>query len=297
MHPRLPSLLSRSALAGASALGLLAALGTGTASAAAHPAAAHGSTNARATALALLKHLKIGQHGTNHAVIGHMTLSGKALNQVQSTNWSGYADDNRSGNTYSKVAGKWIEPTGKCSGTTTSLAAFWVGIDGYNSKSVEQDGTLIECFHGTPSYFTWWEMYPSNPIQVVGKSLKPGDKISASVVKSGTTYTLKLTDSTTPADSFTKTATCAASTCTDASAEWIAEAPCCVSGSTPYPLTNFGTWSLTGGTVTGSGKAGTISSFPDDAITMVNGSTKAVEAKPGSLNATGNAFKDVWKSA
>jgi peptidase A4-like protein len=293
MHPRLPSHLSRSALAGASALGLIVALGAGTAaSAAVHPA--HGSASARATALAFLKHLKIGDHATNHAVIGHAAFSGKAPKQVTSTNWSGYADDNSSGTKYSKLAGKWTEPTGKC-GSKTSLAAFWVGIDGYSTGTVEQDGTLIECISGTASYFTWWEMYPSNAIQVVGQTLKPGDKIAASVVKSGTSYTLKVTDSTHTANSFTKKETCAAATCTDGSAEWIAEAP---SGSNGvYPLTNFGTWSLSGGTVTGSGKAGTIKSFPDDAITMVNGTSGATEAKPGPLNAAGNAFTVTWKSA
>jgi hypothetical protein len=293
MHLRLPSLVSRSALAGASALGLAVALGAGTASAAVHPAAAHGSAGARATALALLKHLKIGEHGTNHAVIGHMTLSGKAPKQVQSGNWSGYADDNSAGTTYSKVAGRWTEPTGKC-GSKTSLAAFWVGIDGFSSASVEQDGTLIECVSGTPHYYTWWEMYPKNAIQVVGSSIKPGDKIAASVVKSGTTYTLKLTDSTRTGDSFTKKETCSSTSCKDTSAEWIAEAP---SGSAGvYPLTNFGTWYLHNATVTGSGTSGTISSFPDDEITMVS-SSGATEAKPGPLNAKGNAFKDVWKSA
>jgi hypothetical protein len=295
MHPRLPSALSRSALAGASALGLLVALGTGTASAAAHPATVHGSANARATALAFLKHLKIGAHGTNHAVSGHsVRISGAT--KVKSTNWSGYADDNTSGTTYSKVTGKWTEPTGTCSGSTTSLAAFWVGIDGYSDSTVEQDGTIIECVSGTPSYFDWWEMYPTNAVQVVN-AVNPGDKIAASVVESGTSYTLKVTDSTHTGDSFSETESCAASSCTDGSAEWIGEAPCCSSGTTPYPLTNFGTWSLSGATVTGSGTAGTIKSFPDDQITMVKSASGPVEAKPGALNTKGNAFKDVWKSA
>jgi hypothetical protein len=295
MHPRL---LSRSVLAGASALGLFVALGTGPASAAVHPAATHGSTNARAIALAFLKHLKIGDHGTDHAVIGHSTFSSAAPKQLKSANWSGYADDNTKGTKYSKVAGKWTEPAGKC-GSATSLAAFWVGIDGLTTSTVEQDGTIIECLKSKVHYFSWWEMYPKNAIQVVGSTVKPGDKISASVVKSGTSYALKLTDSTTPANSFSKTETCAAtSPCTDGSAEWIAEAPCCKAGTqNPLPLSNFGTWSLSGGTVTGSGKAGTISSFPDNEITMLKSPTGPTEAKPSALNAAGNAFKVAWKSA
>lgn len=285
MHPRF---LSRSVLAGASALGLFVALGTGTASAAVHPA--HTSTSARATALAFLKHLKIGDHGTNHAAMGHMSVNSQGVKKVGSGNWSGYADYG-SGTTYSKLAGSWTEPTGKC-GSTTSLAAFWVGIDGFKSSSVEQDGTLIECVKGHASYYTWWEMYPKNAIQVVGSKIKPGDKISASVVKSGTSYTLSLTDSTTAGNSFTKKETC--SSCVDSSAEWIAEAPSGPSG--VYPLTNFGSWSLSGATVTGGSKSGTISSFPDYEITMQS-STGATEAKPGSLNSAGNAFKVSWVSA
>jgi hypothetical protein len=41
-------------------------------------------------------------------------------------------------------------------GRTTSLAAFWVGIDGYSSDTVEQDGTIIESYEGTVYYYDWW---------------------------------------------------------------------------------------------------------------------------------------------
>ena len=64
------------------------------------------------------------------------------LSQVQSSNWSGYAD---TGSNFGQVAGSWSEPGATCSGRSTTYAAFWVGIDGYSSDSVEQDGTLIEC--------------------------------------------------------------------------------------------------------------------------------------------------------
>ena len=62
------------------------------------------------------------------------------------------------------------------------------------------------------------------------------------MVKSGSSYTLKVTDSTHSANSFTTTQTC--SSCADSSAEWIAEAPSGSSG--VYPLSNFHSWS-TGG--------------------------------------------------
>ncbi len=251
------------------------------------------SASARTHALMLardfLRHLKVGQHAANHSV-GVLRPAISGLSQVQSTNWSGYADNNSGGHTYSSVAASWTEPSGSCSGFTTSLAAFWVGIDGYSSGSVEQDGTLIECYFGSAYYFTWWEMYPTNAIQVVGDTLRPGDHISASVVRSGSTYTLKVTDSSRSGDSFTKTESC--SGCANSSAEWIAEAPSGSSG--VYPLTDFGTWTASGATVSANTGSGVISTFPDDEITMVD-SSGSVKAQPGSLNGSGNGFSVSWK--
>jgi hypothetical protein len=242
------------------------------------------SATATAIARAAIKQLNIGQHATNQQVPG--THGIKGLTQVQSGNWSGYAD---TGSGFSKVTAAWTEPTGTCSGSTTSLAAFWVGIDGYSSASVEQDGTLIECYAGTQYQFTWWEMYPTNAIQVVGQSVKAGDAITASVVRTGTSYALKVTDSTHTANSFSTTQTC--SNCKNSSAEWIAEAPSGSSG--PYPLTKFSTWTDKSSTVTAGSTSGVISSFTDDEITMVD-SAGNVEAQPSALSG-GNSFTVTWK--
>ena len=128
----------------------------------------------------------------------------------------------------------------------------------------------------TTCYYSWWEMYPSNAIQVAGQPVSPGDSIRASVVKSGSRYTLKVTDSTHSANSFTTTQTC--SSCADSSAEWIAEAPSGV-----YPLSDFRSWSTSGASVTSGSASGVISSFPDDELTMID-SSGAVKAQPGSLS-------------
>ena len=280
---RRPRLLNLALLACLPAAGMLLAFGT---AAGASTAATH-SAQAAANARALLHSLSVGQHSANQGVAGHAAKI-KGLSQVQSTNWSGYADTS---STFSTVTGSWTEPSASCSGRTTSLAAFWVGIDGYTSSSVEQDGTLIECYQGTAYQYTWWEMYPSNDIQVVGQTLAAGDQITSSVVRSGTRYTLKVTDSTHSADSFSTTQTC--SGCANSSAEWIAEAP---SGSTGvYPLAHFSTWTESGATVTGSSGAGVISSYPDDEITMIN-SSGAVKAQPGPLSG-GNSFTVSWERA
>ena len=101
----------------------------------------------------------------------------------------------------------------------------WVGLDGFSNSTVEQDGTLAFCQGGTATYYTWWEMYPTNDIQLVGSSVAPGDKIVTSVKFAGGNYTLKVTDSTHPANSFTagRAVRHRPVTCANASAEWIAE--------------------------------------------------------------------------
>ena len=280
---RRPRLLNLVLVACLPAAGMLLTFGT----AAGASTAATPSAQAAANARALLHSLSVGQHSANQRVAGHAAKI-KGLTQVQSSNWSGYAD---TGSSFSKVTSSWTEPTPSCSGRTTSLAAFWVGIDGYSSSSVEQDGTLIECYLGTAYQYTWWEMYPTNDIQVVGSTLAAGDHIAASVVRSGTSYTLAVTDSTHTADSFSTTQTC--SSCANSSAEWIAEAPSGSSG--VYPLAHFSPWTASSATVTEGSTSGVISSFTDDEITMVN-SAGRVEAQPGALSG-GNSFTVTWERA
>ncbi len=209
-------------------------------------------------------------------------------------NWSGYADDNTASNTYSKVAGDWKEPAITCT-NEDEIVVFWVGIDGLTDSTVEQDGTLAQCYEGTAYYYTWWEMYPTNDITVVGGAVLPGDKIAASVSKSGTKYTLKVTDSTTPANSFSTSSTCAKTTCIDTSAEWIAESPSGARGD--YPLPDFTSWSLTSASVTSGTQTGKISTFPDDELTMVDSSDSYALTEPGSLNGSGNAFTVTWEDS
>ena len=65
-------------------------------------------------------------------------------------------------------------------------AAFWDGLDGYNSGSVEQTGTIGYCSGATAKYYAWYEMYPAGSV-VYSQPVAPGDEISASVVYSTTT--------------------------------------------------------------------------------------------------------------
>ncbi len=285
MH-RLPRILASVLIAALPAFGLTVGLSTAANASPVGTGARPAPTGAEASAITVIRSLQVGQHGTDHSLPGAYQVSGQG--QVESTNWSGYAD---TGGNFSTVTGTWTEPGASCSRSAT-YAAFWVGIDGYNSDTVEQDGTLIECYRGTAYQYTWWEMYPANDIQVVGESVAAGDSISASVVRSGDSYALSVTDSTDSANSFTTTQTC--SDCDNSSAEWIAEAPCCTYSGGILPLADFGSWTESGATVTEGSTSGVISSFTDDEITMVDNSGR-VKAQPGSLSSTGNGFSDTWE--
>ncbi len=126
---------------------------------------------------------------------------------------------------YTKVSASWKIPAAICT-AEQRLSSVWVGLDGLQSSSntLEQEGTTSFCFEGTAFYFTWFEMFPSATVEV-GTAAAAGDLISASVTRSGTNYTLSLTDSTTTGNSFTQAETCALTKCLDNSAEWIVERP------------------------------------------------------------------------
>jgi hypothetical protein len=282
MHRRHPSFRLRALLAGVPAAGLILMGTVGTAS------AAHTPANSQAALRLAVQRLLTHWTHTNHAI------KGVTLKQVGSTNWSGYAD---TGSGFSSLSAKWTEP--KISNCSTSgpekAAVFWVGIDGFSSTTVEQGGTGAICGAGTPlTYFTWWEMFPTNNIQAVGVKVKPGDKISASVVRTGTKYVIKVTDSTTAGNSFT-TSPQSCSTCKNSSAEWIGERPSTSSG--PLPLPKFSTWTVTAAAVKAGSKSGTIKSFTDNEVTMFNKKGGHVLAQPSALNSAGNSFKDVWKAS
>jgi hypothetical protein len=80
-------------------------------------------------------------------------------------------------------------------------------------------------------------------------------------------------------------------TCSNASAEWIAETPDFSRGYSPWP--SFGTWATTAAKVTGSGTAGVVSTFPGYQLTIVGSDAENLD-NTGSLNGAGNAFDAAW---
>ena len=220
-------------------------------------------------------------------------LSHHVRGAAQSTNWSGYAAF-ATGTTFTDVKGAWTQPKATCSGLGRKYSSFWVGIDGYNSSSVEQLGTDSDCSGSTASYYAWYEMYPAASVQISNFPVHAGDAVSAEVSRSGTTYTLSITDSTSGKSfSISKTQSGLA----NSSAEWVAEAPSqCIGTCRVLPLANFGTVNFTGSFATGSGHTGSISdaAWTHDSITMVT-STGTVKAQPSALSPDGTAFSVTWK--
>lgn len=74
------------------------------------------------------------------------------------TNWSGYAD---TGGPFTDVSGSWIQPAVGCAKAKLGFAAFWVGIDGFTSQTVEQTGTEVVCIGQQTTYDAFYELYPA----------------------------------------------------------------------------------------------------------------------------------------
>jgi hypothetical protein len=199
-----------------------------------------------------------------------------------STNWSGYAATGANG-AFTSVSATWTEPTASCSGRTGKYASFWVGLDGFNSNSVEQTGTDSDCSGSTPQYYGWYEMYPAFPVNF-SNTVRPGDSFTASVTFSGTTtYKLVLKDTT---EGWTQTITKSQGGLARSSAEVITEAPSSQSG--VLPLANFGTIRYSASAANGT----SLGSQSPTEIVMVNNS--GTDKDSTSSIASSGAFSNTW---
>jgi len=237
----------------------------------------------------------------------------------KSDNWAGYAV---TGSKVTDVSGSWIVPQAACTATgPNTYSSFWVGIDGFGTSStVEQIGIDVDCQAGKPTYYAWFEFYPNAACMIsFPHPIAPGDHISAEVsavsassakgttvkgvaVATGATFTATLTDLSQQGEKFTTSTTVAKAL--QASAEWIAEAPCCTTTgttSTVMRLTNFGT-AFFGKDSTGvantsyatiNGKTGTLASFGTavQQVVMVGQTNSSlIKAQPSSVSSTGTSF-------
>jgi Peptidase A4 family len=210
--------------------------------------------------------------------------SNQTRNLVRSANWSGYASHRGKG-VYHSVSASWVQPRARCAqATSPQYAAFWVGLDGYSSRSVEQTGTDSDCNGTTPHYYGWFEMFPNAPVFFKNPVL-PGDHISASVTFSGVEkYTLVLTDVT---RHWTHTIVRRRVGLARSSAEIITEAPSSNTG--VLPLANFGTARFNLIRVNGT----LLSKQTPSRIIIVNASNQPEDSTSVIGNA-GGAFSNTW---
>ena len=164
-----------------------------------------------------------------------------------SGNWAGYAIEATSAKTQNssvtKVSGTWVVPTVVASDSPDTFSAAWIGIDGFNSNTVEQIGTEHDVITGIPHYYAWFELYPHPPIPLPESAYPvfPGDVITASVEYLGNDQFRLTLVNTTRSWPFETTQTL--KNAKRKSAEWIVEAPY---GGGILPLANFSSVMFTG---------------------------------------------------
>jgi hypothetical protein len=235
----------------------------------------------------------------------------ETIPNVTSENWSGYIDTNytKEGK-FRNVAATWHVPEipdNHCTGGKygTRIASFWLGLDGAGDKTVEQTGTSSVCHDGTLSYFSWYEMYPSDSVEI--GSVNPGDKISAYVDYTGKSYLLSIVDVTSGNYLSTLMGCPSGSSCLNESAEVIAESPggcvasstqvCRPPGTTLYQLPDFDYVDFNGISAATIKAGGSLASgnFGPENATMEDASSNILAQVTTLWNNDG--FTDSWKAS
>jgi Peptidase A4 family len=226
--------------------------------------------------------------------------SGAEPYPVTSFNWSGYAATVGKDKSFDDVQSSFVQPRITCTGKFT-YTSNWVGFDGFENQTVEQDGTAAYCggghSHMTPLYYAWVEMYPKPSVEVF--KVSPGDYISSSVTYSGGKFHLSIADATSGKHA---TTSAACSTCARASAEWIIERPAsCNKAQTKCEidrLADFHTtamnddWaSLTGGSLKGPGG---FTNYPIDMVSMLPHNRPGFISTDEVSALSGASFSAVW---
>lgn len=204
-------------------------------------------------------------------------------NSVSSTNWAGYAARGP-WHAFRTVSARWVQPRAVC-GPLHTYSAFWVGLDGFGSSTVEQLGTSVECTNGRPVYYAWSEMYPQPP-HFLPIAIWPGNHIAASVTRTRTgRFALFLRNLSTGRHALTMQDMPYARL---GSAEVIAEAPLTGARHTVLPLANFRQVSFTNAIANGR----VMSVFHPARLTMVANRT-LIKARASDL-AHGTGFSVTW---
>jgi peptidase A4-like protein len=208
--------------------------------------------------------------------------------EVGNYEWSGYQDSATPG-TFTGVSGTWRVPAASCT-KEQRVNAMLVGFDGVGTKGSSVDvGTISYCYQGSPQYFTWWDILPNATTQV-SDSIHAGDLVTVSATRSGTSYTMSLTDANDHSQDFSATQSC--TYCQAQSVEWIAERPYL-----PYgvaPLEPFH-WTVTNASQTSNGVTGGIAAGPSPTrITMLDVLLVYPLDSVSNLSRNGTSFSAHW---
>jgi hypothetical protein len=238
---------------------------------------------------------------------GGAATAAEAATASTSTNWAGYAVS-RSGVKYRRVTGTWVQPAADCSQPSKTYSAYWVGLGGLSSssKALEQIGTEADCSSsGQATYSAWYELVPSAAVDLTGFTVRPGDRITATVDVQGNKVRLRL-NNVTRKKVFDKTVT--AGTVDTTSAEWIVEAPALCDDRLQVcqtqPLANFSTVKFSSArAISTGGHTGGVQdpAWSATAITLAPGAQRGFGARradvqggggatPGALSPSGAAF-------
>lgn len=214
-----------------------------------------------------------------------------------STNWSGYAAatnlNNPRANSVTQVHGTWKVPTISAT-PNNSFCSIWVGIDGFNSSSVEQLGTEHDWSNGKQLNYAWFEMYPNYAFEISKFPVSVGDSISASVVYKGNNiFILSMANNTKKIHTIIPTKYTTSKTALRSCAEWVVEAPF---ENTILPLAHFSIVKFSNCTATINDMTNAINKtqlFQNTSLNMVGNS--GLKALTSALYANGKNFNVAWK--
>lgn len=235
-------------------------------------------------------------HGPIHK-IGLPAVKGNT-SFVGSGNWSGYVLTGNGSPPFIEAAGVWYVPDigtqFRSTQYTPPLVGYsseWVGMDGYNSNDVIQDGTEADFYGGSAHYAAWWEVFPAPETKITNVSIHAGDLISAYSEKvvvngkvSGKFYLANL--STRQSFSLSHPAS---ATFFGTSAEWIFERPS-VNGVYDNPLPSYARSYMSGAYALKSGSNNSIyySTQPNVNIKMCEGNCTVLS------DVVGEDSKSMW---
>jgi hypothetical protein len=222
----------------------------------------------------------------------HSARRGSKFGVTTSNNWSGFATY---GDHFRYVSTTYTIPSLNCSVSPDgSFDSQWVGLDGYTTGSVEQDGTYAYCSGGSPNYVAFYEMYPLGSVSFSGVS--PGDSITATVYYTGSQYELTVFDNTTGTSIISQNETCPSGvTCHNANAEIVSEVP-----NGGPPAADLGDYGIVGFTHIGiTDTAGHRYNFlsprwSNDKISEVDTSTGDLMQSPSKLEGTATGTGGGW---